>query len=207
MHFNIYNEKEDHDFMDVALYKKISPLRKLSFYPALQSRAKFLLLENMMLSLGSAFEVASKCVPEIKKELADWDEGRRFTMLILPKGPAITLQKQGESVKIVGKSVVDPQVTLMFKNLDAAVPVFVGLQSTHEAMAQSKIMIQGDNVYAQEVSRAMTLVLSYLFPVFAYKHLFKAPPKLGMKGMMNKSKVYLFLAPQVVWNTIKYFKK
>ncbi len=206
MHFYIYNEKEDHDFMDVAAYKKISPLRKLSFYPALQSRAKFLLLENMMLSLGSAFEVASKCVPEIKREIAGWNEGRRLAMQILPKGPAITLAKQGDRIRMVGKGVQASDVTFMFKNLDAAVPVFVGMQSTHEAMAQNKIMIQGDNAYAQEFNRTMSLVLANLFPVFAYKHLFKAKPKLGVKGMINKSKVYLLLVPQTIVNTVKHFK-
>jgi hypothetical protein len=206
MHLNKYKTKENHDFMDDAVYKKISLLRKLPFYPVMQSRAKFLLMDNMMLSLGSAFEVASRCVPEIKREIAGWNEGRRFAMQILPKGPAITLAKQGDRVRIVGKGVQASDVTFMFKNLDAAVPVFVGLQSTHEAMAQSKIMIQGDNAYAQEFNRAMSLVLANLFPVFAYKHLFKAKPKLGVKGLINKSKVYLLLVPQSVVNTIKHFK-
>jgi hypothetical protein len=192
--------------MGDAVYKKISSLRKLPFYPMMQSKAKFLLVDNMLLSLGSAAEVASKYVPEIKKELAGWKEGRRCAMQILPKGPSLTLMKQGDRVKVVGKGVHDSDVTFMFKNLDAAMPVFVGLQGTHEAMAQNKIMIQGDNAYAQEFNRVIALVLAYLFPVFAYQHLFKAKPKLGVKGIINKSKVYLFLVPQIIVNTIKHFK-
>jgi hypothetical protein len=192
--------------MDDAVYKKISPLRKLPFYPKVQSKAKFLLMDNMMLSLASAFEVASKCVPEIKREIAGWNEGRRFAMQILPRGPAITLAKQGDRVKFIGKGMRESDVTFIFKNLDAAVPVFVGMQSTHEAMAQNKIMIQGDNAYAQEFNRVISLVLAYLFPVFAYRSLFKAKPKLGIKGIINKGKVYLLLVPQIIVNTIKHFK-
>lgn len=192
--------------MEGIEYKSVSPLRRLSFYPKFQSKAKFLLMDNMMLSLGSAFELASKFVPEIKKELAGWDEGRRCAMQILPRGPAITFVKQGDRIKVVGKGVHHPDVAFMFKNLDAALPVFVGFQSTHEAMAQNKIMIQGDNACAQQFNRVIGLVLAYLFPVFAYRRLFKAAPKLGVRGVINKSKVYLMLVPQIIVNTIKHFK-
>jgi len=173
----------------------------------IQSKAKSMLVDTMMLFLGSAFEVASRYVPELKAEMADWNDGRRFALGVMPDGPSITLEKRGDLVKFMGPGVHEPHVAFFFKNLDAAVPVFVGLNSTHNGFAQGKIMIQGNLAYAMEVNRAMTLVLANLFPIFAFKHLFKAPPKLGLSGLVNKAKVYLTLVPQAVTNLFDVVKK
>ena len=193
--------------MECAAHRGTCPLRSIPFFPVIQSKAKFMLVDTMMLFLGSAFDVASKYVPELKTEMADWNDGRRFALGVLPSGPSITLEKQGDLVKFVGRGVHAPQVAFFFKNLDAAVPVFVGLNSTHHGFAQGKIMIQGNLAYAMEVNRAMTLVLAYLFPVIAFKHLFKAPPKLGLLGLINKAKVYMTLVPQAVVNLYAVLKK
>ena len=193
--------------MECTTQKGACPLRSLPFYPVIQSKAKFMLVDTMMLFLGSAFEVASKYVPELKQEMADWNDGRRFALGVLPDGPSITLEKRGDLVKFLGFGVQAPHVAFYFKNLDAAVPVFVGLNSTHNGFAQGKIMIHGNLSYAMEVNRALPLVLAYLFPIIAFKHLFKAPPKLGILGLINKGKVYMTLVPQAVMNLIAIMKK
>lgn len=193
--------------MECTTQQRACPLRSLPFYPVIQSKAKYMLVDTMMLFLGSAFEVASKYVPELKEEMSDWNDGRRFALCVMPDGPSITLEKQGDMVKFLGKGVQSPDVAFFFKNLDAAVPVFVGLNSTHNGFAQGKIMIQGNLAFAMEVNRAMTLVLAYLFPIFAFKHLFKAPPRLGVLGLINKAKVYTALVPQAVMNLIALMKQ
>lgn len=188
--------------MEWGTQKGASLLRRLPYYPALQTKAKFLLLDVFMGFLGAAFEEVSQKVPELKKELADWDEGRRFALGVLPKGPYITLEKRSDRIYYLGKGLMAPEVTFFFKNLDAGVPVFTGLMSSHQAVAENKVIIQGNNAYAMEVNRALAVVLAYLFPVTVFKHLFKEPPRLEFSQLINKAKVYGAVTPTFIRHLI-----
>jgi hypothetical protein len=192
--------------MECALHKSLILLRRLPFYPAIQAKAKYALLDVSLAFLGAAFEVVSQKVPELKNEIADWADGRKFALGVLPKGPYITLEKRGDEVYYLGKGLQSPDVTFLFKNFDAGVPVFAGLKSSHLAMAEAKILIQGNLVYAMEVNRALAIVLAYLFPVTVFKHLFKAPPKLGLAMLINKAKVQGALTPTFIKHMISSVK-
>lgn len=184
--------------MECGTQKGVCPLRRLPFYPAVQSKVKYAMLDIATVFLGAAFEVVSRQVPELKRELADWEDGRRFALGILPKGPFVTLEKQGSEVTYLGKGLKSPDVSFFFKSMDAGLPIFLGLKSTHAAVAECKVLIQGNNAYAMEVNRAIGIVLAYLFPVTVFKHLFKDPPRLEFSQLINKAKVYGALMPAFI---------
>lgn len=186
--------------MECVTPKRVGSLRRVPFYPAVQSRVKYVMLDIATVFLGAAFEVVSRNVPELKRELADWEDGRRFALGILPKGPFVTLEKQGTQVNYLGKGLKAPDVSFFFKNMDAGLPIFLGLKSTHAAVAECKVLIQGNNAYAMEVNRAISTVLTYLFPVRIFKHLFKEVPRLEFSQLINKAKVYGALMPAFIRN-------
>jgi hypothetical protein len=181
--------------MGSPIEKSLNAIRGIPFYPGLSAKAKYMLLDVFLTFLGAAFEVVSRNVPEIKEEIGEWNEGRRFALGVMPKGPYVTVEKRGDELFYLGKGLNNPDVSFLFKNLDAAVPVFTGLMSSHQAVAECKVMIQGNNSFAMETNRALAVVLANLFPVSVFGHLFKDKPKMGMMQLANKTKVYLTILP------------
>jgi hypothetical protein len=184
--------------MGCPIEKSINALRGLPFYAVLSAKSKYTLLDVFLTFLGAAFEEVSKKIPELKCEIAEWNEGRRFALGVMPKGPFVTVEKRGDELFYLGKGLQDPDVTFLFKNLDAAVPVFTGLMSSHQAVAECKVMIQGNNSFAMETNRALAVVLANLFPVSVFGHLFKDKPKMGIKQLINKGKVYMTILPAFI---------
>ena len=184
--------------MGCPIKKSINTLRGLPFYAVLSAKSKYTLLDVFLTFLGAAFEEVSKKIPELKTEIAEWNEGRKFALGVLPNGPYVTVEKRGDELYYLGKGLLNPDVTFLFKNLDAAVPVFTGLMSSHQAVAECKVMIQGNNSFAMETNRALAIVLAYLFPVSVFGHLFKDKPKMGVKQLINKGKVYMTILPAFI---------
>jgi len=188
--------------MDFSVQKGLALIRGIPNYPVIQSKVKYILLDTSLNALGAAFELVTKMVPEMKAEIAGWNEGRKFAVGVLPKGPYITLEKRGDMIFYLGKGLLSPEISLLFKNLDSGVLVFTGMMSSHQAVAECRVIIKGNNAYAMEVTRAMAIVQTYLFPSIMFKKIFKDPPKLSLAQMITKAKVYTLLLPAIVKHMI-----
>jgi len=178
-----------------ALQKKFRRLRGKPWMLKLWSGVKYRYLDIVLSVLAAAFEVTATRVPELREEIARWEEGRTFALGVLPKGPAITLIREEGRIRYLGKGLRFPRVSFLFKNLDAALPVFSGLMGAHHALAQCRILVNGSISDAMELNRAMIAVQTYLFPGFVLKRILKRPPKLGFRQMILKGKVYGALVP------------
>ena len=144
--------------METALGKGFRKFRGLPWTLKLCSWGKYRYLDFLLSVLAAAFEAASVRVPELREELASWEEGRTFALGVLPKGPAITLVREDGRVRYLGKGLRSPRVSFLFKNLDAALPVFSGLMGSHHAVAESRILVNGSISGAMELSRALISV-------------------------------------------------
>lgn len=173
-------------------------LVKLRNYPELQSKSKYAMIEITLLVVAAAFEEVSKRAPEMKKEIEVWNEGRKCGIGVLPKGPAITLQKKEGRILFIGKGLKDPDVSFLFKNLDAAFMIFTAQMSSHQAVAENRVLVDGNNAYAMEMNRTLAIVQTYLFPKFVVDMIFKRPPKLGLSHYMRQGQVYAALLPALV---------
>ncbi|MDP8225336.1 MAG: hypothetical protein P9L99_18385 [Candidatus Lernaella stagnicola] len=156
---------------------------------------KMFVAKTALLAMGAAFEIVSKLDPEVQREVADWADGEVFSMGILPHGPYISLVKEGSGVRYLGTGMKDPNVAILFKNLDAALLVFTGQIGTHTAAAEKRFIVIGDLAETMKISRTMGLVQAYLFPGFIVKKTFKRVPQFTRENYLIKAKVYAKLVP------------
>ena len=195
-------------FMDIMIERGMTQLRKMPYFPIIQTKSKYALVDTTLTVIGAAFEVVSQMVPELKAEIADWNEGRKCGVGVLPNGPYITIQKKKDSIVYLGKGKQDADVTFLFKNLDSAVMLFTAQMSAHQAAAECRILIDGVNSYAMELNRALSIVETYLFPGLILNMIFKRPPKLTAKQQITKGRVLAALMPNLVKQVVKStFKK
>jgi hypothetical protein len=160
--------------------------------------AKGALAKTSLIALGATFELVSELVPEMKEEIADWEEGRKVTIGVLPKGPFITIQKVGNRIKYLGASQKEPDLCVYFKNLESAVLLFTAQIGAPQAVAENRVCVHGSNYKAMQATRAMAIVQTYLFPGILLDMTFKRPPKLDAKHIAIKAKVMGLLTPRLV---------
>ncbi len=157
-------------------------------------RAKRAIVSTSLLALGAAFETVSKRSAELKAEIADLEDGYVFSIGVLPDGPAISLKKEGNRIRHLGKGYRAPNVKILFKNMDAAVRVCVGMIGTHTAAAQHRTVVHGNIGEAVTVSRAMSIVQTYLYPRVILTRTRKRRPKLTPAQLLLKVWVMATLA-------------
>ncbi|HPI91813.1 MAG TPA: hypothetical protein PLT09_02435 [Deltaproteobacteria bacterium] len=182
--------------------KTLLAIRSLPFYPAFQTRVKYLTIDAILSFFGPAFEAVSSRVPEIKGELAQWEDGRRFAVGVLPDGPFITLEKRGDMVYYLGKGLHEPEISMLFKNLDAAIPVFVGIHGSFKAFAENRVLVKGNLAHTMEVNRIVNIVNAYLFPALVHHRVLKRPPRFTLAQTFTKARVYGGLIPAVIRHMI-----
>ena len=166
-------------------------------------QAKVVTSQVSLLALGATFELASRYVEAMQKEIADWEEGRRVAIGVLPHGPYITIRKTGDCIECLGLGSKDPELSILFKNLDSAVMLFTGQLGAPKAVAENRVIIQGDNGQAMQVTRAMSIVQTYLFPGLILNKTFKRPPKLTLPQLATKAKIMALLTPGLIGNAMK----
>jgi hypothetical protein len=189
--------------MDFIIDKGLAQLRSIPFYPVIQSRSKYELMDMTLTVIGVAFEEVSKRAPDLKQEISNWNEGRRCSLGILPKGPYITLEKREDRIHYLGKKKIDPHMTFIFKNLDSAILVLTAQMSAHQALAESRILLDGQVSYGMELNRALAIVETYLFPQFILNKIFKRPPTLSIYQLAAKGFIYAAMGPALVKNGLK----
>jgi len=178
--------------MILGIENTLDIIRKI---PINQTWAKYKLVDITFSFIGAAFEEVSKLSKEFKEEISDWNDERRIGIGVLPKGPYITLEKKRDQVFVVGKGLYSTEVVFLFKNLDSAVMVFTAQMSSHQAVSECRILVDGNNAYAMELNRALSIVQKYLFPQFILNMIFKRPPVLTKRQLIIKARVYAALLP------------
>lgn len=167
------------------------------------SSAKSITARISLLALGVTFELTSKYVKEMKQEIADWSEGHRITIGVLPKGPYMTIEKRGDRIHYLGMSKQNPNLSILFKNLDTAILIFTGQLGSPAAVAEQRVCIHGDNSQAMQATRAMAIVQTYLFPGLILDNTFKRPPKLSPFQLALKAKIMGLLTPKLIGAALK----
>ena len=166
-------------------------------------KAKKALCRTVLLALGSALERASTFSPQLKHELEDWEEGFVFTMGVLPDGPYMSAKKDNGRVRFLGMRKADPDVAILFKNADAALPVFTAQIGTPVAGAQKRFIVEGNTSDTMKVARALDIVQSYLFPKLILKNILRRPPSLTGELAKMRARTYVEIVPALVANLTK----
>ena len=161
------------------------------------SQSRKALCRVSLLGLGAAFELVSRYVPEMGEIIAGWEEGRRIGIGILPTGPSITLEKRGKRIRYMGSGLADPKVSLLFKNFSAGVLLFTGQIGAAQAVAENRVCVHGNNHEAMEVTHALAVVQTYLFPGIIIRNTFKRPPVLNIRQKARKALVLSLVTPVI----------
>jgi len=175
--------------MDEFLLKQISSMKY---------ETKVRIADIGLLALGVTFELLSGKCAELDRELEGWRENFTFSMAVLQDGPSVTIGKQGDRIRYLGRGVKDPDLSIYFKNIDSGLLVFLGVMGAHTAAIQRRTIIHGNIVEAVKTVRAMGIVQKYLFPGFIVNKTFKRPPAMNFSENVLKAQVYTLLVPSLL---------
>jgi hypothetical protein len=87
---------------------------------------------------------------------------------------------------------------MLFKNLDAAIPVFLGIKGSFQAFAENRILVDGNLAHTMEINRAANIVNSYLFPGIVLKKIMKRPPEMNLARYITNARVYGGIIPAFI---------
>jgi hypothetical protein len=159
-------------------------------------RLKALTVRIGLLALAVAFELASVLSRRVRQELSYWPDGLTFAMGVLPNGPTISIKKiPGNRVQYLGRGLHSPDVSILFKNLDCAMMVFLGLIGTPQAAAERRFVVHGNIADSTRVARTLAIVQAFLFPEFVVRATYRRPPKMGLGDLSIKMAICLALLP------------
>jgi len=170
---------------------------------SLTYKLKEFVITSSLLAFGTTFELVSKYSPELKKELADWEEGRTFGLGVWNGGPVMTIQKKDGRAVYLGLKLVNPKLTIFFRNVDAALLIFTGRLGSHMSFIEHRAFLQGNLGEAMQTARAMNIVQKFLMPGFILNKTFKVPPKFTLADYLVKARVMLMLVPAMIPNLFK----
>lgn len=142
---------------------------------SLEAQATRAFVTGMLAFMGRALLAVSATDAEAKREIEGFADGFTFEMKVLPSGPAIRLRKSG------GRFVADsnparPTLAIQFKHLRHAARVLSFVESTPQAFANDRMVVDGDVALAMRMQRILDRMQSILLPhVVAARALKKAP--------------------------------
>lgn len=155
-----------------------------------KSTFKNLVVSAGFYALGRGTESVSKFNSNLKDELKVWPDGYLILLKVAPNGKELWLQKNGDSIKWLGKQSKQADLIVVFKNLDIAFRIITTLSNVHTAFVQNRIMVYGDVSQSMILIRVLNIVQSYLFPPFLSKNVLKRVPKFSFAQHMGRIRVY-----------------
>jgi hypothetical protein len=163
--------------------------------PAWTYRAKATVASTALVALGVAFEILSRDSDEMRREIADWEDGRTFALGVLPNGPAVAVRKVRDRLTLLGRGDQGATLKVLFKNVDSALLVLTGLLSAHQAFAENRAIVHGPLDETMQANRAMAIVVKFLFPGLMLGNLLKRKPVFTRDEMLLKARFYAKLVP------------
>lgn len=185
--------------------QKVTPMKLFSPSQVfeLEYEKKYKIAETVMVALGVAFEVVSKNVPEMQKEIGSWEDGRTFSLAVMQKGPSVSLKKENGAITYQGKGVQDDRLVLYFKNIDSALMVFTGVMGAHKAAVQRRTIVHGNIGHSVQAVRAMAIVQKYLLPEAMLRKSAKRAPQFTFNDRIKKAVVIAGLIPAMAFKSSK----
>ena len=171
--------------------------------PTLSYRLKKMVVGIALLALGGTFEKVSKHSAELKQEIKTWKKGIVISLGVLPNGPSISLKEDNGTIRYLGRGYKNPDVRILFKNMDSAFMPFTAQMGSHIAFVQHRALLHGNVVDGIKANRAMGIVQAYLLPGIVFKKVFKLPPKLTLRQKLFKLYVYLTMGVDMALNAGK----
>lgn len=166
-------------------------------------KGKSFVARAALVALGVAFEDLSKRSEEMRREIADWEDGHTFALGVLPRGPSIAVRKEADRLIYLGQGEHDASLKILFRNVDSALLVLTGMLPAHTAFAERRAIVHGALDQAMQANRAMALVVKFLFPGIMLKSLTKRMPEFSSADLKVKARLYATIVPALIANFSK----
>ena len=146
-----------------------------------KKRGKTLMVQAGLFLLGRALEAAAVLDPDVRREVATWNDPMTVMLHVHSRGPTMVLKKQDGVLRYAGARPVDADLTIFFKNLESAFLVFSAQMSSPQGSAEHRVSLKGDASQAMSLIRCMDIAQSYLFPKFIAQNVLKKVPPMTLK--------------------------
>lgn len=126
--------------------------------------------------MGRGLVSCARVDSRVSDEVAEWPDGTTITLAIAPGSPRVTLRYAGGRLESLGsRSAWKPTLAVTFKNVDAALPVLLGMRGMLEAFAEHRATVAGDLGLAMSVVRCVHIVEDYLYPGIMTRRILPRP--------------------------------
>lgn len=128
--------------------------------------------------LGRGFQAAAALDSGIQEEIAAWPESFTMLMRVEPWGPCLVMGKRKGKFIYLGSRAREADLTISFKNIDAALRVLLGMDGVDQSFAEHRLAMKGDIIaYGMPLTRCLYRVEAYLFPSFIARRILKKMPE------------------------------
>lgn len=153
-------------------YKPIKPGSK---------RFKKMVVKTVFFIIGRALQSASRWDADIKKELSVLPDNFKIQMLVLPKGPEMTVITRNGRFKYLGMKPMEADMTVNYKNMESAFMLFTARKGISRSYAEHRLSLRGNLAYAMMFTRCVIIVQGYLFPKIINRRIMKRVPPMSLK--------------------------
>lgn len=160
-----------------------------------RKRFKTLVVKTVLFILGRSFHAASKWDPDLRREIAPWEEGSTFMMRVFPDGPCMTVEKRRGILLYRGSRPPGADLIVTFKSMESAFLVFTAQCGTARAFAESRFIVNGDIPKAMSLVRCLNILERYLFPLFINRRIVKRPPPMPWNKHFVRLYIYMLGVP------------
>lgn len=156
----------------------------------------------MMDVIGRALEASSQVDPVIQQEIRRLPSRLLFEMRVMPSGPALVLEKTGDSgLRYLGSTALrKPDVAMKFKHLNHAFLVLSFQEATARAFANDRVLLDGEISHAMKLVRCLNRMESLILPKIVAQRALKRYPSLPLgEKVRSGSRIYT----QVIKNLVR----
>jgi hypothetical protein len=114
-----------------------------------------------------------------REEIAGFPDGFTFEMTVLPSGPGLRLRKQGSEFQ-PDRGTARPTLSIQFKHIRLALRVIGMIDDIPKAIANDRLVIDGELSWAMRVGRIAERTMGALVP----RSFFSAPASVRLYAEM-----------------------
>jgi hypothetical protein len=144
--------------------------------PGAARAAKRVLAAVVFAVMGRGLVACARLDSRVRGDVESWPEGTVVTLAIAPRGPFTSVRKQGGRLVALGaKRGIEPSLLVTFKNVNAAVPVLLGMKGVVQSFAEHRATLSGDVSLGISLVRCLHVVEGYLFPDIMTRRILPRP--------------------------------
>lgn len=120
---------------------------------------------TMLAITARGFVAATRTDAEARHDAEGLPDGFTFEMKVLPAGPSFRVRKSTGTFRL-DEGTAKPDLSIQLKHLRHALRLFAFVESTPQALANNRIVVDGDVASAMRVQRILDRVMALLLPDF-----------------------------------------